>query len=107
MSRTRSASGGLHEPSEALSRNDYPELRDGANIHNLSIVRRVERICATAGYACPASLLGIAFVRVPDQPDFRHFATALAFAGSPFQFQVSAGGFGRNRERLEAASPRR
>ena len=37
-----------------------------------------------------------------DQPYFRDFATALAFAGCPLQFQAAAGGrFGRDGEFLD------
>lgn len=49
----KAATDAFHIAIAAVHRMDFLLTWNCTRIHNLSIIRRVERICATEGYACP------------------------------------------------------
>ena len=49
----KAATDAFHIAIAAVHRMDFLLTWNCTHIHNLSIVRRVERICTEAGYACP------------------------------------------------------
>jgi hypothetical protein len=49
----KAAADAFHIATAAVHGMDFLLTWNCTHIHNLSIVRRVERICATVGYACP------------------------------------------------------
>ena len=49
----KAATDAFHIAIATVHRMDFLLTWNCTHIHNLSIIRRVERICAAAGYACP------------------------------------------------------
>jgi hypothetical protein len=49
----KAATDAFHIAIAAVHRMDFLMTWNCTHIHNLSIVRRVERVCAVAGYPCP------------------------------------------------------